>query len=130
MAKSRHPSAPPDRVALYDRALAGAVPPIERKGAAIPYSSLNGHMFSFLSADGVLALRLPGEARARFLTDHAASPFVGPHGKPMAEFVAVPATLLEDTAGLAPWIEVSRAYVAAQKPKPTTRGKTATAEEQ
>ena len=125
MARSEPPAAPPDRVAHYERVLAAADPPIERKGAASPYTSLNGHMFSFLSASGILALRLPGEARERFLNDHAAALFIGPHGKPMAEFVAVPTALLEDTAALAPWIEISRAHVAGQKPKRTTRAKAA-----
>lgn len=125
MARSKPPTAPADRVALYDRLLAAAVSPVERKGAAIPFSSLNGHMFSFLSADGDLALRLPAEARARFLCEHAAALFVGPHGKPMAEIVAVPATLLEDTAALSPWLEISRADVAGRKSKPPTRAKPA-----
>jgi len=126
MATSKPPAAPPDRVAAYDRALAAADPPLERKGAAMPYTSLNGHMFSFLSASGILALRLPADARERFLDDHASALFIGPHGKPMAEFVAVPTALLDDTARLAPWLEISRAYVAGQKPKPTTRAKAGT----
>ena len=40
---------------------------------------------------------------------------------PMAEFVAVPAALLEDTASLTPWLEAARAHAAALKPKPTKR---------
>ncbi len=119
MAKSKAPAAPPDRVDAYDRLLASARPAIERKGAANPYTSLNGHMYSFLSASGVLALRLPVEARERFLADHAAALFIGPHGKPMAEFVAVPDALLSDTAALTPWLEIARAYVGGQNPKPT-----------
>ena len=94
-------------------------PPIERKGATNPYTSLNGHMFSHLTPSGVLALRLPAGAREDFLTRYSASLLIGPHGKPMAEFVAVPASLLEDTAALSIWLEQSQAYVAALKPKPT-----------
>jgi hypothetical protein len=123
MAKSKPPLAPPDRVALYDKVLAAARPAIERLGAGTPYTSLGGHMYSFLSQDGVLALRLPGPARERFLRQFSAQLFVGPHGKPMAEFIATPAALLEDTDALRPWLEQSRAYVAGQKPKPTTRKK-------
>ncbi len=89
----------------------------------MPYASLNGHMLSFLSAGGILALRLPTEARERFLRVHGAELFIGPHGKPMTEFVAVPAALLEDTTTLSPWIEISRAHAAGLKPKPTARGK-------
>ena len=32
---------------------------VERKGATMPYTSLNGHMFSLLTREGWLALRLP-----------------------------------------------------------------------
>jgi hypothetical protein len=54
---------------LYD-ALVASVPGIERKGATVPYTSLNGHMFSYLSKSGVLALRLPEEARETFLNKY------------------------------------------------------------
>ncbi len=37
----------------------------------------------------------------------------------MAEYVTVPATLLEDSASLEPWFAAGWTYVAALKPKPT-----------
>ena len=123
MAKTKLPLAPGARVSLYDRLLAAALPAIERQGAGTPYTSLGGHMFSFLSAGGVLALRLPPAAREGFLREFSAALFIGPHGKPMTEFVAVPSALLENTAALAPWLEQSRTYVAGQKPKPSARKK-------
>ena len=42
-------------------------PNIERKGAALPYTSVNGNMFSILTADSTLALRLPTPGREAFL---------------------------------------------------------------
>jgi hypothetical protein len=42
-------------------------PNIERKGDTVPYTSLNGHMFSYLGKDGRLALRLPTGEREVFL---------------------------------------------------------------
>ena len=39
---------PPDRLELYER-LVATLPGIERKGATMPYTSVNGHMFSYLS---------------------------------------------------------------------------------
>jgi len=50
---------PPDKSALYDK-LIETHSKIERKGAANPYTSLNGHMFTYLNPAGTLALRLPG----------------------------------------------------------------------
>ena len=48
MATQRQPNLPPDKIALYDKLIA-TNPKIERKGASNPYTSLNGHMFWFLS---------------------------------------------------------------------------------
>ena len=43
---------------LYER-LVSTNPNVERKGASMPYTSLNGHMFSLLTKEGKLVLRLP-----------------------------------------------------------------------
>jgi hypothetical protein len=42
-------------------------PKIERKGAANPYTSLNGHMFTYLNPSGTMVLRLPEKEREEFL---------------------------------------------------------------
>jgi hypothetical protein len=55
-------TAPPEKIALYEK-LVATNPKIERKGATVPYTSLNGNMFSYLSKAGKLALRLPTEPR-------------------------------------------------------------------
>jgi len=57
---------PAERIEQYDRLIA-TQPGIERKGATVPYTSVNGHMFSFLSDTGTLALRLPAGDREAFL---------------------------------------------------------------
>ena len=49
-----------ESLALYER-LVATNPEVERKGATMPYTSVNGHMFSFLGKDGGVALRLPAE---------------------------------------------------------------------
>jgi len=51
---------------LYDR-LVATIPNLERKGDTVPYTSLNGHMFSYLGKTGELALRLPETEREAFL---------------------------------------------------------------
>jgi hypothetical protein len=45
-----------DVLDLYDQLIA-TQPDMQRKGATMPYTSLNGHMFSFLTADRHLAAR-------------------------------------------------------------------------
>src|SRR5262249_40361121 len=60
---------PADKLALYEK-LVATLPGVERKGATVPYTSVNGHMFSYLTKTGTLALRLPAEAREAFLAKY------------------------------------------------------------
>jgi hypothetical protein len=115
-------SIPPERIELYDRLIA-TLPGIERKGATVPYTSLNGHMFSFMTPAGSLALRMPAGAREDFLARYDTKLHEA-YGTVMKDWVSVPDTLFADTDALAPHFQASHAYVAAQKPKPTTRRKT------
>jgi len=110
---------PIERLAMYDRAVA-TLPDVARKGATVPYTSVNGHMFSFLTPTGSLALRLPAGEREAFLVRFATSLHKA-QGTVMKEYVAVPDGLLADTAALAPYLATSYAYVSSLKPKPTTR---------
>src|SRR5580692_207120 len=66
MAKPAAGVPPPDKLALYEK-LVATNPKVERKGDTVPYTSLNGHMFSYLSKEGKLALRLPPAEREAFL---------------------------------------------------------------
>jgi hypothetical protein len=54
-------------VNLYERLIA-TIPAIERKGAANPYTSLNGNMFTLLHQSRTLAIRLPEDKRGVFET--------------------------------------------------------------
>ena len=56
MAKKKKPDAPAERVDLYDE-LIEQLPGQKRKGAASAYTSLNGHMFSFVDKTGEFAFR-------------------------------------------------------------------------
>jgi hypothetical protein len=105
-------------IAAYDRLIA-TVPGIERKGANLPYTSINGNMFSFVDARG-LALRLSPEDRAAFIAEFDARLHEG-HGHVMKEYVTVPPPVLADTDVLAPWFAASWIYASALKAKPTTR---------
>lgn len=105
---------------LYD-ALIAMNPKIERKGKTMPYTSLNGNMFSFLTKEGRLALRLSAADREAFIERHKPRP-CEQHGVVMKEYVEVPPRLLKATAELRPYFDLSVAYAKSLKPKPTTRG--------
>lgn len=119
------PTIPADRLARYD-ALIDRHPEIERKGAAMPYTSYNGNMFSFLSPEGVMGLRLPEPARSAFLVKYRTS-LCEAHGRVLVEYVQVPDALLAKPAELERHLAASLAYVKALAPKPTTRPKRAAA---
>ena len=121
MARKKPPIAPPEKVALYDAVIA-TNPDVVRKGAANVYTSLNGHMFSFLGRDGSLALRMSKSDREAFVEKFNTSPVIS-YGAVMKEYVAVPDDLFADTAALKEYFDQSYAHVSSLKPKPTTRKK-------
>ncbi len=110
-----------EKIALYDK-LVALHPPAERKGATMPYTSLNGHMYSYFTKDDYLALRLPAEARTKFI-DKYKTGLVEQYGVVQKEYARVPDSLLENTDELKPYLEISYNYIASLKPKPTTKSK-------
>ena len=74
VAKPVQPSPSPDTLALYDKSIA-TNPQIERKGVKLPYTFVNGNMFTFVSASGIVALRLaPGAREWYFVCGAIAGP--------------------------------------------------------
>ena len=108
-------------LALYD-ALVATQPDVERKGDTVPYTSLNGHMFSALHKDGTVALRLPEPQRGAFLKKYRTA-LASHYGVVQPEYVVVPDALLAKTRELKPFFAASLAYVAALKPKAAGRKK-------
>ena len=106
-------------LALYEK-LVATNPKVARKGATMPYTSLNGHMFSLLTKEGWLALRLPSDAREAFLKKYQTKLCVQ-YGTVMKEYVEVPDALLKKTQELRKFFDLSYAYVGSLKPKATTR---------
>jgi hypothetical protein len=95
---------------------------VDRKGATMPYTSVNGHMFSLLTKDGALILRLSPKDREAFLKKYK-TPTVVLYGAVMKEYVEIPDTLLGKTASLKPFFDASFKYVSSLKPKPTAKKK-------
>ena len=106
---------PAESLTLYER-LVLAKPGVERKGATMPYTSRNGHMFSFLDPAGSMALRLPPDARQEFIAQYQTS-LAEQHGHTMKEYVVVPDDLLERTDELAAWLTRSHDWIGTLKPK-------------
>jgi TfoX/Sxy family transcriptional regulator of competence genes len=118
MATLKKNSTPSGKVALYDKLIA-TIPAIERKGAANPYTALNGNMFTLLH-QSCLAIRLPEDQRAAFLKKYKTKLFEA-YGAVMGEYVAVPDALLKNTKELQKYLAISYEYAKTLRPKPTKK---------
>jgi TfoX/Sxy family transcriptional regulator of competence genes len=111
---------PPEReLALY-AALIATHPEVERKGKSSPYTSVNGNMFTILSADGTLGMRLAHADRNAFIETYGTGLHEA-HGAVTKEYVAVPPELLARTRELKPYLAKSYDYAKSLKPKATKR---------
>jgi len=108
-------------LAYYERLIA-TNPAVERKGDTVPYTSLNGHMFSALHKDNTMALRLPEQERVAFLAKYRTT-LAAQYGVVQPEYVVVPDALLAKTKELQPYFAASYEYVSGMKPKATAKKK-------
>ncbi len=108
-----------EKEALYEKMVASHAK-AELKGATIPYTSLNGHMYSMLTKGDEVAIKLPEEEKAKFLAMYKTK-LLEQYGIVQKEFVVVPDGLLQKTAELKPYFEMSFAYVKGLKPKPSRK---------
>ncbi len=107
---------PPELIALY-RAAIDTQPDIEMQGAKqLPHTSTNGYMYSSLTKDGRMGIRLSGADREAFLAEHGATPFVN-DGANIAEHVEVPEALLHRAEELGRYLARSRAHTDSLPPR-------------
>jgi hypothetical protein len=106
---------PAEKLALYEKLIA-TIPAIERKGAVHPYTSLNGHMFTYLDQSGVMGLRLPQEEIDAFLKNYKTNLFKS-YGVVKKDYVTVPEALLKNTKELKKYLQISYDYAKTFKPK-------------
>ena len=117
MAKKEKKSIPEDKRKLYEQ-LVHSIPELEIHSTfGFPYTSLNGHMFSLLSKSGYVGIRLPKEARERFLEEYQTTLYKPEPGPLLKEYVTIPNDLLNDVATLKAYLEASLEYVKTLKPK-------------
>ncbi|MFY0643125.1 MAG: hypothetical protein JXR19_01515 [Bacteroidia bacterium] len=100
-------------------ALASAIENLEIKGKTMRYTSINGNMFSFISKDDEIGIRLSQKDRALIIS-MGGEPMMQ-HGRPMKEYIHIQEFMLNDIEVLPFWIKKSINYARTLKPKPTTR---------
>ena len=105
---------------LYDKVV-GLHSYIQRKGKTMPYTSVNGHMFSIMDKEGNLGLRFSKTDREEFIQKFKSQLMVQ-YGVVMKEYVMIPHKLLKDTSELYKYLQLSFEYASSLKPK-TTKSK-------
>jgi hypothetical protein len=116
---SKYPG-PTEALEQYTRAVTASYTESVVKGAKNPYTSRNGHMFSFLDADGGMALRLSDDLREEFLAIHDGGPVIQ-YGSVMQGYVSIPHQLLRDADELTVWFTKSFDWVGTLEPKSTKK---------
>jgi len=111
---------PPEALDRYAAVVDASAGGSALKGAKNPYTSRNGHMFSFLDADGKMALRLSKELQNEFRGRYETGPVLQ-YERVMRDYVSVPAELLENTEELREWFDRSFDWIGTLEPKPTKK---------
>ena len=110
----------PEKLAQYTVVVEQSESSAEVKGAKNPYTSRNGHMFSFLDGGGTMALRLSGELAEEFRSQYNSGDVIQ-YGATMRGYSSVPAELLADTDELAGWFDKAWVWIGTLTPKPTKK---------
>lgn len=104
---------------LYRKAVSH-IEDVEIKGKTMPYTSINGNMFSFISKEGAMGLRLSEVDREEFIKKYKVSLMVQ-HGAVLKEYVEVPEEVLNDEILCSKYLKKSLDYVSSLKSKSTTK---------
>ena len=105
---------PADKLELYEKLIA-TNPEIERKGDVHPYTSVNGHMFTYLDQTGTLGILLLHAESEAFQKKYNSPPFVS-YGVVKKDWVTVPEPLLKNTKELKKYLGLSFAHTESLKP--------------
>lgn len=100
-------------------------PVVQRTMFGYPSGFVNGNLFMGLFGDGMI-LRLPDAQREELIKKKGARQFEPMPGRPMREYVLLPASMLRDRRALATWIERALSFAAELKPKAKKSAKTGT----
>jgi hypothetical protein len=109
---------PPEALAAYRSVVEASESSAAVKGAKNPYTSRNGHMFSFLDKEGTMALRLSPELTMEFRSEFESGD-VTQYGATMRGYSSVPDELLDDTGVIAGWFDKSWDWIGTLPPKAT-----------
>lgn len=106
----------PKVLTAFDAMISG-VPDVARKGATMPYASINGNMYASISKANIIGLRLSKTDLAEFLETYQNGLYEGVPGHFMKEYVAISEDLLSNVGTLHKWFRKSHNFALGLKPK-------------
>jgi len=115
----------PELVAAFDKALPASAGVTRRPMFGYASAFVNGNMFAGTFQDAIV-VRLAERDRAELLKVKGAAPFE-PMGRPMKEYVVVPASIVATPKALGAWIDRGHRFAlalpakSAAKTRPTTK---------
>jgi len=118
MEGNRSPN-PDDRLEIYEE-LVKSIPEVERKGKTVPYTSINGNMFTYFDKNGSIAIRLNENDIEDIIKKYNASMMIA-YGIVQKEYVKIPDILLNKKKILEDYFAKSYEYAKSLKPKPTKK---------
>lgn len=107
---------PPELIAAFDGASPKDAKAVRRPMFGYPALFVNGNMFAGTYQDKIV-VRLAEADRAILLKEKGAKTFEPMAGRPMKEYVVVPAAIVAKRASLRTWIAKGLAYAEALPPK-------------
>jgi TfoX/Sxy family transcriptional regulator of competence genes len=102
-------------IAAFESVMPGA-PAVMRKMFGFPAGFIHGNMFMGLHQENMI-LRLPEKSRTEILAIEGAKLFEPMPGRPMREYVAVPASIVHDPEKLGQWVSKALEYATLIQPK-------------
>jgi len=114
----------PELVAAFDKAVPASPAVTRRPMFGYASAFVNGNMFAGTFQDAIV-VRLSEPDRAALLKVKGAAPFE-PMGRPMKEYVVVPASVVAKPKELGAWIERGHRYALSLPAKGATKKRTAT----
>lgn len=98
-----------EKVTFYDT-LVAQCDRFERKGKSVPYTSANGHMFSFINKEGDMGIRFSKEVQEEYFTKFKTSHFMS-HNAVMKGYISISDEMLKDEKLLVALLNESYEYV-------------------
>ena len=113
---------PQSLIDLFDRSVPSSSSVSRRKMFGYPAAFANGNLFIGLHQNDFI-MRLSEQDRASFVAEFGERTFEPMKGRPMREYVRLPAELLDNARKRASWIKRSLHYAEAIAPKARTKTK-------